>query len=262
MNSLELHGLRKRYKRKIQALDGLDLEVPAGSIFGLLGPNGAGKSTAINIIAGVVRRNDGEVRVLGEPIGDFDYEYKRRTGFVLEKPVYIEKLTVKEYLEFAAAMFGLEESEGRQRAGELIRFFHLEDKQDKWIETYSSGMKKKVSLAAALIHHPELLILDEPLEGIDPVSAKLIKDNLRLMAEQGVTVLISSHGLDTIEKLCDRIAIIHKGKRVLQVRTEDLRSRIKNEITGETFQSLEEIFLETVGSGDGQEQTLSWLKEE
>ena len=262
MNSLELRGLQKKYKRKILALDGLDLDVPAGCIFGLLGPNGAGKSTAINIIAGVVRRNDGEVRVLGEPIGDFDYEYKRRTGFVLEKPVYIEKLTVKEYLEFAAAMFGLEEEEGRRRTRELIRFFQLEEKQDKWIETYSSGMKKKVSLAAALMHQPELLILDEPLEGIDPVSAKLIKDNLRLMARQGVTVLISSHVLDTIEKLCDEIAIVHQGKRVLQARTGDLRTRIKNEITGETFQSLEEIFIDTVSGGDGQSQTLSWLKEE
>jgi len=262
VNSLELRGLRKKYKRKILALDGLDLEVPAGCLFGLLGPNGAGKSTAINIIAGVVRRNAGEVRVLGEPIGDFDYEYKQRTGFVLEKPVYIEKLTVKEYLEFAAAMFELEEEEGRQRAGELIRFFQLEEKQHKWIETYSSGMKKKVSLAAALIHQPELLILDEPLEGVDPVSARLIKDNLRLMAQQGVTVLISSHVLDTIEKLCDEIAIIHRGRRVLQAKTEDLRHRIKNEVTGETFQSLEEIFIDTVAGGNGQREILSWLKEE
>jgi len=150
----------------------------------------------------------------------------------------------------------------RRRTRELIRFFQLEEKQDKWIETYSSGMKKKVSLAAALMHQPELLILDEPLEGIDPVSAKLIKDNLRLMARQGVTVLISSHVLDTIEKLCDEIAIVHQGKRVLQARTGDLRTRIKNEITGETFQSLEEIFIDTVSGGDGQSQTLSWLKEE
>ncbi len=262
MNSLELRDLQKTYKRKIVALAGLNLEVPPACIFGLLGPNGAGKSTAINIVAGVVRRKAGEVYVLGEAIGEHDYQYKRSVGFVLEKPHYIEKLTVKEYLEFAAVMYGLEEAEGRKRAAELISFFRLEEKQDEWIETYSAGMKKKVSLAAALIHHPKLLILDEPLEGIDPVSAKLIKENLRTMADQGITIMISSHVLDTIEKLCDAIAIIHNGKRVLQSTTDNLRSRIKNDITGETFESLEEIFLETVIDEEGKKRsrTLSWLE--
>lgn len=264
MNSLELRDLHKTYKRKIVALDGLNLEVPSGCIFGLLGPNGAGKSTAINIIAGVVRRKSGEVYVLGESIGDHDYEYKRYVGFLLERSHYIEKLTVKEYLEFAAVMYGLDEAEGRKRAAELISFFRLEEKQDEWIETYSAGMQKKVSLAAALIHHPKLLILDEPLEGIDPVSAKLIKENLRTMASQDITILISSHVLDTIEKLCDEIAIIHNGKRVLQSTTENLRNQIKNEITGETFESLEEIFIETVTGEHGEKRirTLSWLNNE
>ncbi|HKJ69238.1 MAG TPA: ABC transporter ATP-binding protein [bacterium] len=256
--------MHKTYKRKIVALDGLNLEVPSGCIFGLLGPNGAGKSTAINIVAGVVRRKSGEVYVLGEPIGDHDYEYKRYVGFVLEKPHYIEKLTVKEYLEFAAVMYGLDEAESRKRAAELISYFQLEEKQDKWIETYSAGMKKNVSLAAALIHQPQLLLLDEPLEGIDPVSAKLMKENLRLMANQGVTIVISSHVLDTIENLCDEIAIITDGKRVLQSATDTLRTRIKNEFTGETFESLEEIFIETVVGEDGEQraQTLSWLDRE
>lgn len=262
MNALELHDLDKTYKRKTVALDHLNLKVPSGRIFGLLGPNGAGKSTAINILAGLVRRNGGEVLVLGDPIGDFDYEYKRDVGFVLEKPHYIEKLTVKEYLEFAAVMYDIEEAEARARAAELIEFFDLGEKRDQWIETYSTGMKKKVSLAAALIHHPRLLVLDEPLEGIDPVSARVIKENLRAMAERGITILITSHVLDTIEKLCDEIAIINHGKRVLQSTTENLRTRIKDELTGETFESLEDIFIETVG-GDGDDtRTLSWLDED
>ncbi|MBD3275719.1 MAG: ATP-binding cassette domain-containing protein, partial [Candidatus Marinimicrobia bacterium] len=183
-------------------------------------------------------------------------------GFVLEKPHYIEKLTVKEYLEFAAVMYDIGEEEGKKRAAELIEFFALGEKQDQWIETYSTGMKKKVSLAAALIHHPRLLVLDEPLEGIDPVSARVIKENLRAMAERGITILITSHVLDTIEKLCDEIAIINQGKLVLQGTTENLRTRIKNELTGETFESLEDIFIETVGGTDDDRRTLSWLDEE
>lgn len=262
MNALELHDLDKTYKRTTVALDHLNLKVPSGRIFGLLGPNGAGKSTAINILAGLVRRDAGKVILLGNEIGDFDYEYKRDVGFVLEKPHYIEKLTVKEYLEFAGVMYDIGEEEAQARAAELIEFFDLGEKRDQWIETYSTGMKKKVSLAAALIHHPRLLVLDEPLEGIDPVSARVIKENLRAMAERGITILITSHVLDTIEKLCDEIAIINQGKLVLQSTTENLRTRIKDELTGETFESLEDIFIETVGGDEDDTRTLSWLDED
>jgi len=260
MNSLRIRNLHKTFRWKTVALDGLDLDVPVGCIFGLLGPNGAGKSTAINIIAGVVRKNKGDIEIFGEAIGDQDYKYKQQVGFVLEKPVYIEKLSVKEYLEFAAAMYGLEEDEGKRRARELIEVFNLTEKQNKWIETYSSGMKKKVSLAAALIHHPKLLILDEPLEGIDPISAKTIKSNLRLMADRGITIVISSHVLDTIEKICDEIAIIHKGKRLLQSRTEELAKKVQMEIGQKHPGLLEEVFIKTIsGETEGSENRLSWL---
>ncbi len=260
MDSLKVRNLHKTFRWKTMALDGLDLDVPSGAIFGLLGPNGAGKSTTINIIAGVVRKNKGGIEIFGEAIGNQDYEYKKQVGFVLEKPVYIEKLTVREYLEFAGVMYGLEEEEARRRATELIEFFELTEKQDKWIETYSSGMKKKVSLAAALIHHPKLLILDEPLEGIDPISAKTIKSNLRLMADKGVTIVISSHVLDTIEKICDEIAIIHKGRRLLQSRTEDLSRKVQSQLGQEHSSLLEEVFIETISGETGGSQTrLSWL---
>jgi ABC-2 type transport system ATP-binding protein len=261
MNSIELQDLKKTYKRRVTALDGLDLKVPAGCIFGLLGPNGAGKSTAINIMAGVVKKNAGVVKLLGHPIGDNYYEYKRRVGFVLENPHYIEKLTVEEYLNFAAAMYGIEKEEAGRRTRELIAFFKLEEKQNDWIESYSTGMKKKVSLAAAFIHRPQLLIMDEPFEGIDPVSARTIKENLRLMAEKNITILLSSHVLDTVEKLCDEIAIIHKGKNVLQAATKDLRQRIKEGVNGEMQATLEEIFIETVSQGSVRtgSDKLSWL---
>jgi len=253
--------LRKIYKTNVHALDALDLDVPEACIFGLLGPNGAGKSTTINILAGILRKTSGEISILGEKILDDDYAYKRNVGFILEKPHYIEKLTAVEYLEFVSAMYGFEGQQTKKRIDQLLEFFELQDKRKEWIETYSAGMKKKISLAAAIVHRPKLLILDEPLEGIDPVSAKHIKDMLKLMKQKGTTILLTSHNLDTIEKLCDEVAIINKGKLVFQSKTEDIRKKIKDEVSQETYQSLEEIFLDVV-SGDGQEKQpkkLSWL---
>jgi len=143
----------------------------------------------------------------------------------------------------------------------LLEFFELEEKSEEWIETYSAGMKKKVSLAAAMIHAPRLLILDDPLESTDPVSAKRIKDMLRYMVEKGATVFMSSHDLDTVEKICDEVAIINKGRLLFQAKTEDIRKKIKDEVSLETYQSLEEIFLDVV-SKDGDQKVnkkLSWL---
>ncbi|MBN1396529.1 MAG: ABC transporter ATP-binding protein [Bacteroidetes bacterium] len=262
MNVLTLEDISKKYLfAKKLALDDLNLSVSENSIFGFLGPNGAGKSTTINIIARLVKKDTGKVYFRNQEIKDGDYEYKRQVGFVLERPTYFEKLTVKEYLEFAGSMYDIEKNEIKKRAQELIEFLELSEKQNEWIEKYSAGMKKKVSLAAAIIHKPKLLILDEPLEGIDPISAKRIKDVLKQMVQNGTTVLITSHVLDTIEKLCDEIAIINKGKLVFQSKTEDIRSKIKNEITQETYQSLEEIFIDVVAnkSEDKQKGKLSWL---
>jgi ABC-2 type transport system ATP-binding protein len=261
MNSVELIGLTKIYNKTVLAVDALDLKIPESCIFGLLGPNGAGKSSIINMLAGIVRRTSGEILVSEKRISDDDFEYKRNIGFVLESPCYIEKLTAEEYLEFVGSMYGIGKTETTKLTQELIEFFDLGAKRNEWIETYSSGMKKKVSLAAALMHRPKVLILDEPLEGIDPVSAKRIKENLRLMSNKGTSVLITSHVLETMERLCDEVAIIHKGKLVFQSKTEDISKKIKNEVSQETYQSLEEIFVDIV-SEEGGEQTqrkLSWL---
>ncbi|MGC9093850.1 MAG: ABC transporter ATP-binding protein [Bacteroidota bacterium] len=261
MNCIEIKRLRKTYKRNVVALWDLDLKVPAGCIFGFVGPNGAGKSTTINILAGIIPKDSGEVFILGRKINEDDYEYKRNVGFILEEPHFIEKLTAKEYLEFVASMYKMAKGEAQKRVNELLEFFELQEKGSNWIETYSSGMKKKVSLAAAIIHRPQLLILDEPLEGIDPVSAKVIKDILRDMVQRGASVFISSQNLDTVEKLCDEVAIINRGRLLFQCKTEEIRKKIKDELSQETYQSLEEIFLDVVSQDGGQrdKKRLSWL---
>ncbi|MGO9480763.1 MAG: ABC transporter ATP-binding protein [Candidatus Kryptoniota bacterium] len=261
MKAIELSGLQKTYSKNVKALDGLDLTVDEGAILGFVGPNGAGKSTTINIIAGLIKKYAGTVRLLGEEIRATDYEYKRNIGFVLEKPRYIDKLTPREYLRFVAGMYGIGDKESGPKIDELLDFLDLEQKKKARIETLSAGMKKKVSLAAAIMHQPRILILDEPLEAIDPVSAKAIKDNLKLMVQNGTTVLLSSHVLDTVEKFCDEIAIINKGKIVFQSKMEEIRTKLKDQLGQETCSSLEEIFVEVVSEDGGEtgEKKLSWL---
>lgn len=262
MNAIEINNLTKIYKKSICAVDNLSLTIPSSTIFGIAGPNGAGKSTVMNILAGVIHKTEGTFTILGEKIKKGDYEYKREVGFVLEKPHYIEKLSVHDYLNFCGTMYELPSNEIEKRVSELLHFFDLHEKQGEQIEFCSKGMKKKVSLAAAMIHHPKLLILDEPLEGIDPTSAKQIKDTLWMMAKKGLTVMLSSHNLDTVEKFCDEVAIIHKGKLVLQTKTEEIREKIKDDKTKERYQSLEEIFLDVVSESHSKHEAtsrLSWL---
>lgn len=260
MNAIEIKNLTKIFKKSICAVDDFSLVIPMSTIFGIAGPNGAGKSTIMNILAGVVNKTGGKITILGKKIKKGDYEYKREVGFVLEKPHYIEKLSVIDFLNFCGAMYELPADEIEMRVSELLHFFELHEKQDERIEYCSKGMKKKVSLAAAMIHQPKLLILDEPLEGIDPASTKQIKDTLRLMAEKGVTVILSSHNLDTVEKFCDEVAIIHRGRLVLQTKTEEIGNKIKDDASQERYQSLEEIFIDVVSDkNDKPSSTLSWL---
>lgn len=258
MNVIEIEKLSKSYFKTPDALNALSFSVPEGSVFGVLGPNGAGKSTLMNVLAGLLRRNSGEVRIFGQPVNYGDFEYKRRIGFVLEEPHYLEKLSVKEYLLFAASMYALDDKEAQKRTDELIEFFGLKEKEHIRIQKYSKGMKKKVSLAAAMIHRPDLYILDEPLEGMDPPTANRIKENFRLMVKKGTTIIISSHILDTVERLCDEVVIINKGQQVLQSKTEDILHKFKSESGNDTYKSLEEVFLELT-SGNEPGKKLSWL---
>lgn len=258
---LEAKDIYKTYKGNIQALSSFEISIENGKIIGFAGPNGAGKSTLINILAGLIKKDKGIIRFKNITISEYDFEYKKFIGWMFENPLYFEKLSVKEYLEFVATMYNLSTKEINDRINELLDFFNLTNERNNWIETYSAGMKKKVSLAAAIIHKPELLILDEPLEGIDPMSAKHIKDLLKRMKKKGLTIFLSSHNLYMIEDLCDEVAIINKGKLVYQSKTSDIRKKIKNDVSKETYSSLEEIFLDIVGASNDKEEEkkLSWL---
>jgi ABC-2 type transport system ATP-binding protein len=189
------------------------------------------------------------------------FEYKRHIGFVLERPTYFEKLSGMEYLEFAGAMYDIGEGDIRTRAQELLEYFDLSEKRSALIETYSNGMKKKISLAAAMIHHPQLLILDEPLEGMDPVSAVRTKEVLLDLKIRGTSVIIASHQLDSVEILCDEIAIIDKGKNIFQSTIAGVRDIVRNEGTQERYGSLEAFFVDIIGNhgNHSHSSTISWL---
>lgn len=257
---LIINQLRKVYKKNVIALDGLDFSLKHGQIVGFVGPNGAGKSTTINILANVLKRDSGDIIIFGEKLTNKSYKYKSNTGFVLEFPVYIEKLSIKEYLSFAGYMYGMNDSLIEKRSKELIAFFEMTNKQDEWIENYSTGMKKKVSLCATLIHDPEFLVLDEPFEGMDPIAIKKTKQLFRDLKKQGKTILITSHILGYLENLCDEVAIINKGKLVYQNTMDNVKSEFKNKIgERESLSALEEIFLDVVGEDADSKQTLSWV---
>lgn len=255
--AVEISGFSKRYKNDVFAVDHIDLKVKKRSFLGFVGTNGAGKTTTVHFIAGLIRKTEGNLCIFGETISKSSYKYKRDIGFVLEKPFYIERLTAREYINYMGQLYGLEKDLVITRTKELMSFMSIEDDK-KIIKEFSAGMKKKVSLAAALIHDPKLLVLDEPFEGIDAVSSRQIKDNLILMVEKGRTIIITSHVLDLVEKICDEVAVINKGKIVFQGRMDSIKEILKQSgKTGENA-SLEELFLSLV-SEPGRKDKLSWL---
>jgi ABC-2 type transport system ATP-binding protein len=198
------------------------------------------------------------VNLFGREITERGYDYKERVGFVLDEPLYFDWMSAEEYLRFVGTMYDLEAADIEQRTSELLEFFDLTTKGDDPIDSFSTGMKKKVSLAAAIIHKPQLIVLDEPLEGIDALAASSIKESLKMMAEGGATIFITSHVLDTVEKLCDEIAIIHQGKELLQCMTSEIRSRTKDSLGNSSYASLEELFVDLV-SDKVKKRHLSWL---
>ena len=259
MNIVEIVDFTKTYKKKMIAVNNLTLRVKQGSFFGFVGPNGAGKTTTVHFIASLLKQSRGELLLFGDKITDDSFEHKRRMGFVLEKPLYIEKLTGQEYLHFVGQMYDLDKNTTEIRTTELLDILELTEKKNVYIETYSAGMKKKISLAAAMIHDPDLLILDEPFEGVDPVSSRIIRENLKLMVKKGKTIFLTSHILEVVEKLCDEIAIINKGRLIFQDSTKSIREKFKNKTGGETYAGLEDLFHHLVMSGKEKEK-LSWLE--
>ena len=244
----------------LRAVEGVDLQVAAGQFFGFLGPNGAGKSTTIKMLTGLLAPTSGRVQLLGLDFSSHAVEVKRQIGVVPEGMGLFERLTGAEYLNFVGRMYGLDRATTRQRSEELLEFMQLADRPKSVIADYSHGMQKKLALAAAVIHGPRILFLDEPFEGVDALAAGALKALLGRMTERGVTIFLTSHVLEIVERLCSHVAIIHKGRLVAQGSLEELRRGISGEEGRQT--TLEEIFVSIVGqdgSGRPQMEELSWL---
>ena len=237
-------------------MDGLTLEAVRGSIVGIVGANGAGKSTLINAIGGLVRLDSGSIQISNREISSSAL-YKRKTGFVFEEPLYFEKLSGQEYLEFVGGMFRLSKTSVQRKVAELLDFFDLKDHKDELIQNYSKGMKRKVSLAAAIIHDPELLILDEPFEGSDIQTTKLIIQILEKMRENNCTVLLSSHLLELVESICTECAVIDRGRIVLHTQTNG-QEGVLDSLGDKGITSLREVLLK-ITSNPEIPKRLSWL---
>lgn len=257
---IEIYGLTRRYDGVV-AVDSLSLTISSGAFFGFVGPNGAGKTTTVNMLTGVLRPTLGYVRILGLDLEENPLGIKKQLGVMPEGMALFEGLTGEEYLSFVGEIYDVPKEQGQQQIEKLLTLFELHGAASRLIESYSLGMKKKLSFLAAIMHNPKILFLDEPFDNVDPISRKIMKDILIAMRDKSVTVFLTSHNLETVESLCDEVAIINKGRLVYQSKTEDIRKKIKNEVSRETYQSLEEIFLDVV-SGNGQEHSpkkLSWL---
>ena len=252
-DALVLEGLTKVF-RKETAVDRISFRVARGRFFGFLGPNGAGKSTTIKMLTGLLRPTAGDAVVEGIRLSRDLLGIKRVIGSLPEELPLYERLTGEEYLHFAGRMYGLPRDETRRRTEELLDFLLLADDRGKLLVDYSQGMKKKVALAASLIHSPKVLFLDEPLNGIDPVSGRVVSNLLRRLTQKGVTLFFTSHVLQVVEQLCDEVAVIDKGRIVARGTVDEIKSR--REMGRDA--SLEDAFLKLV-SADVHREDLSWI---
>ena len=237
---LEIDHLTKKYGTKI-AVDDVNFNVNGGEIFGFLGPNGAGKTTTLKVAVGLLQPSAGTVRVNGYDIQKQPLEAKASSGFVPDEPNLYAKLTGRELLRFVADLYGVDPAQINRRIDELLRLFDLTAAGDDTTDSYSHGMRQKTSVAAALMHDPKVLVLDEPTVGLDPKSARLIKDILRQLADRGAAIILSTHILEIAEHMCDRIGIINLGKLTAVGTMDELRALGKGE------SSLEDIFLSLTG---------------
>ena len=251
---LELRGVTKRYGG-FTAVRELDLLVPRGRIFGFLGPNGAGKTTTIRMIAGVLLPNSGRILVGGDDLAENPEGAKSRIGYIPDRPYLYEKLTGAEFLRFVAGLWGRDGKPSEERAARLMDLFGLSQWRDELVESYSHGMRQKLLISSALVHQPELIVVDEPMVGLDPRAARILKDLLRTYVERGGTVFLSSHTLEVVEVLCDVLAIIHEGTVIARGTMEELRHHAK---AGEA--GLEEIFLKVTG-GDEVAEVVASLRQ-
>lgn len=238
-NIISIQGLGMTYGSK-QVLNDINLEVNKGQVIGYIGPNGAGKSTTVKIMLGLVSGYTGTVKIFGEDIANGDVEYKRRIGYVPELAEIYENLTAREYLMFIAELYGLNENDAMNKVNQLICAFNMEDVINSRITSFSKGMKQKVLIISSLIHNPDILFLDEPLAGLDANSVMIVKELLAMLASKGKTVFYSSHIMDVVEKISDRIILLNNGEIVADGSFEELKSKSKEG-------TLEQIFNELTG---------------
>ena len=244
---ISIQNLRKQYGA-FMAVDGIDLDVNPGEIHGFLGPNGAGKTTSIRMIAGLLKPTSGRIIVNGHDIATHPEGAKRSLGFIPDRPYIYEKLTAGEFLRFHAGLYGMDGDGLDQRVREMLDLFELGRWENELIESFSHGMKQRLVMCAAFLHRPQAVLVDEPMVGLDPRGAKLIKSVFKRMSEHGVAILMSTHTLEVAQEMCDRISIILKGKIIARGTVDELRS-----MAGTDNEELTSVFLKLTGGSALQE---------
>ncbi len=260
--AIQTRGLTRRFG-ELTAVEDVTLSVAPGQFFGFLGPNGAGKSTTIKMLTGLLEPSAGSIEILGQSFTASSLDLKRQIGVVPEGMALLGRLTAPEYLRFVGRMYGLDRETTNRRTEELLEFMQLANESRKLVTDFSHGMQKKLAMAAAVIHGPKVLFLDEPFEGVDAIAAGMLKAMLQGMISRGATIFLTTHVLEIVERLCSHVAIISKGRLVANGSLEELRAGVASALPGmEADQrlTLEEIFLSIVGaSGQEPAQELSWL---
>jgi ABC-2 type transport system ATP-binding protein len=251
--AIEIVNLRKNYG-DFTAVDGLTLSVPQRCFFGFLGPNGAGKTTTIRILTGLANATSGSIEVLGFRVPEEAFTVRGQIGIVPDDTLLFDHLTGYEYLQFVGRMYRLSRATAQDRSMELLQLFELDREPRKLIGEYSKGMRKRIAMGAALIHRPRLFLMDEPFEGVDAVGARLMKDILLEQVQHGATVFLTSHVLEVVERLCDRLAIIHEGRIVAEGTMTELKTQTTDGST-----TLEDIFVRLVGGERTKTGSLDWL---
>jgi len=244
---IQIENLVKKYGA-FTAVDGVSLDVQPGEIHGFLGPNGAGKTTTIRMIAGLLKPTSGRVLVNGHDLALAPEAAKASLGFIPDRPFIYDKLTAGEFLRFHGGLYGMEEDVVSPRVTEMLEIFELSRWEHELVESFSHGMKQRLVMCSAFLHHPRAVLVDEPMVGLDPRGARLIKDVFRRMSEHGVAILMSTHTLEVAQEMCDRISIILKGQIIARGTVDELRA-----LAGDPNQHLTEVFLRLTGGSGLQE---------